>query len=241
MDDTTLATLTPAQLRKYLLDGDDPYGELTHERYAQLAALGIRDPLGYLTDDEWYERALRCLDPELAEPIIFDIDTIDWTTLEHPFGTAKKVPIQIRALLTEDYLSACVAWHDLPSCLLHQGSIGSATVATLPYFLRMLRSDAPRLQYLSLSFLCALAWVTQPEDQEDDATCPISDTLSQALARIGRDADAEMQQQAAYRGTIWSTLIATLPEVEPFTKDEIAEIREVAQLLRARLMGTSDE
>ena len=126
----------------------------------------------------------------------------------------------------------------LPSCLLHQGSIGNATVSALPYFLRMLTSDAPRLHYLSLSFLCALAWATQPEA---DAAVSHSDTLYQALARSDCDAHAEEQQQAAYRATIWSTLMTILPEVDPFTEDEIAEIREVAQRLRARLTGRSDE
>jgi hypothetical protein len=238
MDNAALAALTPAQLRQRLLNGDNPFGELTDTRRTELAALGIHDPLGYLTDDEWNERALRSLDPNLVEPIVFDIDTIDWKSLKHSFGVAEHAPKQIRALLTDDYLTAVVAWGDLPNLLLHQGSIGSATVAALPYFLRMLTSNAPHLHYMSLSFLCALAQATSPED--DSVTSP-SDALRQALARYDRDIDVEMEEEMAYQRIIWDKLGSALPQVEAFLEDDIPEIRRVAQLLHAELSGMSTD
>jgi hypothetical protein len=232
MSDAALAALSAEQLRTCLLQDENPYGELTQQRYAELVALGIPDPFGYLTNDEWHERALRHIDPELAYPIIADLDLVDWSTLEHPFGSAEKVPILLRVVLSEDYLASIVAWDDLAHMLLHQGSIGSATVAALPYFLRMVSSTALRLHYMSLSFLSALAWASHPEDLGSSAQ-------SADLGTISDESDledaTEIQQQYEYLRAIWVTLTAAQPEIHRLAEESIPEIQEVAHRLLARL------
>jgi hypothetical protein len=92
MNDNSLEGVTSEQLRDRLLKGENPYGELTSERWQELVAQGISDPLGYLTPEEWYTRALARVDPQLAQRVLFDLGAVDWAKLRHAMAQPNKYP-----------------------------------------------------------------------------------------------------------------------------------------------------
>lgn len=217
MNDKDLARLTYEQIRTLLLQDENPFGDLTPERIKELAVLGIPNVLVYLTTEEWIERALRQVDPHIAQEIMGELDQINWNELKDIYGTAGQIPVLLRALLADDYLSANVVWDTLTNNLFHQGSVESATVAALPYFFRLLSRPEEWYQFMSLSFLCALARVAQ------------------------ESVDTTSDEPESHWKTIWAELITMLPTVRQLIDSPLADIHEVATLLYAYLTGTADD
>jgi len=109
-------------------------------------------------DPRWHgvpfdERELRSA---LQGPVITheprDLDAVDWDRLEHAYGSAQDVPIFIRRLGAEDEGVREETYGALVMTILHQGSLYSATVAAIPFLLRLVAvpSHPARLETMDL-------------------------------------------------------------------------------------------
>jgi hypothetical protein len=224
--------MTPEQLRDCLMRGENPYGELTTERWLELAAQGISDSLGYLTAEEWYTRALAHVDPQLAQRVLYDIDTVDWTKLRHAYGTAENIPTLLRAILTDDDLASYVVSQDLSDALVHEGIIYSASFHAVPFFFRLLTTDESWLHYNALLFFYSMAWATQPSEDEPPAT---QDSQRQVLAQHWHNWDAKWRQINEYRQQIHTALVEAIPQFRSFLNAPDIEVQELARELLQEL------
>jgi hypothetical protein len=81
------------------------------------------------------------LDSALRAPVIEfepkDLDTVDWGRLSHAYGSAQDVPVYLRSLGAEDPEVRKEARQALYMTILHQGTLYSATVAAMPFLLRL--------------------------------------------------------------------------------------------------------
>jgi WD40 repeat protein len=86
----------------------------------------------------------------LYEPV--GLDTVRWDRLEHAYGSAQDVPAFLRMLGAEDMEVRDKAFQSLLMTILHQGSLYSATVAAVPFLLRLAANpDHPaRLEAMEL-------------------------------------------------------------------------------------------
>jgi hypothetical protein len=67
-----------------------------------------------------------------------DLDDVRWSELGHAFGAADDVPARIRAVASHDANARREAYRSLYGTILHQGSIYPATIAAIPFLLRVL-------------------------------------------------------------------------------------------------------
>ena len=80
------------------------------------------------------------------------IDDIDWTSLQHAFGSAADVPDLLRALLSEDARVRDDARSELYGNIWHQGTVYEATAYAVPFLFRLaLTTSTPdRVDVVSL-------------------------------------------------------------------------------------------
>ncbi|MFD9047928.1 HEAT repeat domain-containing protein [Streptomyces zaomyceticus] len=69
--------------------------------------------------------------------MINDLDRTDWASLGHAYGTAEDVPGWLRGMVSPDPEIRQEAFSSFYSAVLHQGSVYSSTVASLPFLFAM--------------------------------------------------------------------------------------------------------
>jgi len=85
------------------------------------------------------------------------LESIDWSRLEHAYGSAADVPDQIRALTSSDPDQRDRALGELYSNIFHQGTRYEASAYTVPFLLAILRDPATRDRAELLGLLASLA------------------------------------------------------------------------------------
>lgn len=68
-----------------------------------------------------------------------DLDAVAWKALRHAYGEASDVPVLVRAVASSDEATRRQGFRALYGNLYHQGSTYEATVAAVPFFLRIVR------------------------------------------------------------------------------------------------------
>lgn len=69
------------------------------------------------------------------------LDLIDWSNLEHAYGSAADVPRLIRALVSPEPAERTSAYEDLFASLCHQGTVYEASAHALPFLIELLADD----------------------------------------------------------------------------------------------------
>ena len=72
---------------------------------------------------------------------MIELDDPVWGELEHAYGTAEDVPEALRAIERRKSLTQKF-WDDLENKLVHQWSIGSASLAAMPHLVRLAAANA---------------------------------------------------------------------------------------------------
>lgn len=75
--------------------------------------------------------------PCIVLVMIKDLDSIDWASLGHAYGAADDVPGWLRGMVSSDQDVRKKAFGDFYGAALHQGSVYSSTVASLPFLFAM--------------------------------------------------------------------------------------------------------
>ncbi|MFE6782142.1 HEAT repeat domain-containing protein, partial [Streptomyces sp. NPDC057680] len=69
--------------------------------------------------------------------MINDLDSIDWASLGHAYGPADDVPGWLRGMVSPDPEVRKEAFGNFYGKVLHQGSVYSSTVASVPFLFAM--------------------------------------------------------------------------------------------------------
>lgn len=94
-----------------------------------------------------------------ADPLV-GIDSIDWSTLNHAYGSAEDVPDLLKSLRSKDDNERERAYYELQGNIYHQGTRYGASVAAIPFLYALLEAeDTPHrerllelLMYLAVGF-----------------------------------------------------------------------------------------
>jgi len=89
--------------------------------------------------------------------LLDDLDRIDWGILRHGRGAAGDVPGLLQCLTGQNVDMQQQAFDDLCDLLEHQGSLYSATVAAVPFLLRLVADPAFTQRRTLLEFLAFIA------------------------------------------------------------------------------------
>jgi hypothetical protein len=74
--------------------------------------------------------------------LLHGIESIDWRSLSHAYGTAEDIPELVRARASQDSATASEADHEFYGNIWHQGTIYSATPPAAHYLARLLQDEA---------------------------------------------------------------------------------------------------
>jgi hypothetical protein len=101
------------------------------------------------------------LSPEVAA-VLADVDAFDWTTVSHAYGDASDMPSMLRALVVDagaDPESDSESMSDLWGAIVHQGTVYSASTASVPFLARLAAAGAATRECLWL-----LGWMAASDD-----------------------------------------------------------------------------
>jgi hypothetical protein len=110
------------------------------------------------------------------------LDDVPWGELTHAFGPATDVPDLIRALASADPHARRQALRHLYGNVYHQGSTYPATVAVVPFLLRILADPPPGAAADVASYLCTIA---ETDVQVIEAVLPALPLLADLAGRPG--------------------------------------------------------
>ena len=93
----------------------------------------------------------------MLAPMFDGLDSIDWTSLAHAYGSAHDVPHMIRAMASDDPEARQQAFYEAYSNICHQGTVYSATAPAVPFLIEVAAAaDRPdRDRVLELLFQVA--------------------------------------------------------------------------------------
>jgi len=111
------------------------------------------------------------------------LDKVDWSSLEHAYGTAEDVPGLIRALISPSPDERRGALDDLCGNLWHQGSIFEATSYAVPFLIELAASDKTPDRHLVLGYLGTLACGSSFADRHGGMMRVSQEELSAQLER----------------------------------------------------------
>ncbi|KOX28630.1 hypothetical protein ADL06_13695 [Streptomyces sp. NRRL F-6491] len=142
--------------------------------------------------------------------MINDVDSVDWASLGHAYGAADDVPGWLRGMVSPDPDVRKEAFGSFYDKALHQGSVYSSTVASVPFLFAMADDPATpdRAEVVALLLgigreavdaeeICA---VVRGDDGEDSTVCPDTANLmrehADAFIAYGADPDPRVRRAA---------------------------------------------
>ncbi len=123
------------------------------------------------------------------------LDQIDWSKLNHAYGSADDIPDHIRGLFTSSTQKREETWYELYGNLWHQGTVYEATAYAVPFLIELLEIESTPDKHNILSYLGTLAEGSSYIDahKELNITCYTEEDLTIRLqqelewVRITRD------------------------------------------------------
>ncbi|WP_185447353.1 HEAT repeat domain-containing protein [Kribbella qitaiheensis] len=92
--------------------------------------------------------------------VLAGLDDVDWAALDHAYGPATDVPVDLRAICGDDIAAMSEAFDRLANNVGHQGSRYPATPFVVPFLARIAVAGTPwaRVNALPLLTFLAVAW-----------------------------------------------------------------------------------
>lgn len=140
-----------------------------------------------------------------------------------------RMPFDPRPLLTKLEISPCTTelWHELIGELYHQGDVGEASYAAVPYLVRIgLHEDVLPWQLLTLITYIELARTSgdnprMPEWLERDYLEAIEELALRGMRKIGEATSAEQVQGILSVLSLWKGLRVYAAVLAKYTEDEL--------------------
>lgn len=101
------------------------------------------------------------LSPEVAA-VLADVDAFDWIAVSHAYGDASDMPSMLRALVVDagaNSESHSEGVSDLWGAIVHQGTVYSASTASVPFLARLAAAGTATRECLWL-----LGWMVASDD-----------------------------------------------------------------------------
>lgn len=155
-----------------------------------------------------------------------DLDAVDWERLEHAYGSAQDVPSYLRMLGAEDPEVRRRAFQALLMTILHQGSLYTATVATVPFLLRLVADPDHPARLESMDLLRMIA-----EECGFEAYHRRRDGALREGAGVGGDGGGEPD----VIGAIHRLFLADLSLLRKLASDEDPYIQEMVEFVLGEL------
>ncbi len=183
----------------------------------------------------WDEREL---DAALQAPLIphrpRGLGTVDWGHLTHAYGSARDVPTYLERLGAVDPGVRQEAFQALLMSILHQGSLYTATVATIPFLLRLVEDPLhpARLEAMDLVRMITEECCFEFYDRR------------RATLREGEEAEARSERQPGddldLVGSIRDMLLADMDLLKQLESDEDPYIVEMVKFVLSEAVGGRD-
>ncbi|MFF7472730.1 hypothetical protein [Streptomyces sp. NPDC008092] len=82
--------------------------------------------------------------------VFADLDRVDWSRLQHAYGSAEDVPALLRDLASPVEKTAAEAEEELWSSIVHQGTVYAATAPAVPFLARLVAEGVRRSALLGM-------------------------------------------------------------------------------------------
>ncbi|MEU9040453.1 MULTISPECIES: HEAT repeat domain-containing protein [unclassified Kitasatospora] len=169
---------------------------------------------------------------------------IDWARLSHAYGSAEEVPDLLAALASPDEQERADALDHYYSAVLHQGSIYSATTATLPFLIELVSDPAVPGRAAIVELLVSIGREAADYEAYGFAGGDVSDSLAllrrraDVFVRFASDDDADrLLRQAAIPAL--GLLVDDVPRAVAVLRERLpAEPGVVERLLLVEAMAT---
>ena len=138
--------------------------------------------------------------PLTGQPTLDALDDVPWSSLNHAYGTAGDVPDQIRTLLHPNPAVRQEALFTFTSNICHQGSLYPATVASIPFFVELLRYEGVEDREGILQLLGNLAWVDLEGQEDFDLRSLVK--MANPFRRITQSDESDPEDEIE-EGTVW--------------------------------------
>ncbi|MBE1876631.1 HEAT repeat domain-containing protein [Myceligenerans pegani] len=138
------------------------------------------------------------LSPAVAA-VLADVDAFDWTAVSHAYGDASDMPSMLRALVVDagdDSDSGSESVSDLWGAIVHQGTVYSASTASVPFLARLAAAGAATRECLWL-----LGWMAASDDTAPGAEDDIRNAVrahADVLEPLASHDDGEIRKAAVH-------------------------------------------
>lgn len=173
--------------------------------------------------------------------IFQDIDRVDWSKLQHAYGSAADVPAMLRGLVSQDEDVQDESLYQLCSTIWHQGSVYEATPHAVPILLDMLRTPEVPAKAGIAMLLAELADGSASLEGFADEKNPLSQTFRDHLKREGRDFDEELEQGRAYLQATRAAVGLGIEHLYDYLTHEEPAVREAVARAFAHYPHRADE
>ena len=158
------------------------------------------------------------------------LDAVDWGRLSHAYGSAESIPVFIRNLGAEDSEVRQEAFHALLMTILHQGSLYTATVAAIPFLLRIVEAPSHPARVEAMDFVQMIVNECRFDDYQE---------RREALLAAGDDPLKHYGDEPDLVAAISEALWADMDLLTRLQSDEDLNIRDMVQEVIEEMKGTS--
>jgi hypothetical protein len=154
------------------------------------------------------------------------IDSVDWASLRHAYGSADDVPDLLRALASGDEDQRKNAVYELFGNIWHQGTVYPATAAAVPFLYELL--SAPNVPAKSdiaglLACIAAGSGYLEVHSVGDFG----EKTWRKILSEKGKSLEDEVKREASETNSVRRAAAARLLDLLPYLRDPEPENRRV--------------
>ncbi|MGN6506944.1 MAG: hypothetical protein ACTHM6_15420 [Tepidisphaeraceae bacterium] len=154
------------------------------------------------------------------------IDSIDWASLRHAYGSAADVPGLLRALASPDEVKRKNAIYELFGNIWHQGTVYPATAAAVPFLYDLL--NAPNVPPKSeIAALLACIAVGSGYLEVHSVGDFGEKTWRDIVSEKGKSLEDEIEREATETNRVRRAAAARLLDLLPYLRDSEPENRRV--------------
>jgi hypothetical protein len=154
------------------------------------------------------------------------IDSINWASLRHAYGSAEDVPDLLRALASADKEKRKDAVYELFGNIWHQGTVYPATAAAIPFLYELLNSPhVPAKSDIAGLLACIAAGSGYLDVHRVSASG--EERWRKILTKRGKSLEDELQREAAVTNSVRRATSVRLLDLLPHLRDREPENRRV--------------
>ncbi len=152
------------------------------------------------------------------------LDSIDWASLRHAYGSAGDVPELLRALASRNEKRRQNALNELFGNIWHQGTVYPATAAAVPFLYELLNApdvlDKPDIAGLIASIASGTGYLEVHSVGDFGEK-----TWRKLLSEKGKSLESEVKREAAATDSVRRAAAARLLDLLPYLRDPEPENR----------------